>query len=158
MSHGRSSWKRPVLHVHPSSHASVALSAGTTGLELTRACISSHLFLSTLCRACRIVLLDCTLIIALEREYSQCVVCVQSRYIFFSPYSSAWTLDLLGTCETELLFTWAFTQCLKRSCLPALWWSFETSSSCSHGDKCGPSGAQLQRRPNRTAQLKSLTI
>lgn len=103
MSHGRSSWKHPVVHVHPSSHASVALSAGATGLELTRACISSHLFLSTLCRACRIVLLDCTLIIALEREYSQCVVCVQSRYFFSSPLFFSMNFGPLGYMRDRIV-------------------------------------------------------
>lgn len=81
--------------------------------------ICVHLFTCTLCCACRIVLLDCTLIIALEREHSQCVVCVQSR-CFFSPLlqRELWTpwlyaggrtvvyLSLYATPE-EIMFTWS---------------------------------------------------
>lgn len=94
MWHSRSSWKRPVLSVHSSSHASVAFVCRHHWPYID---ICVHLFTCTLCCACRIVLLDCTLIIALEREHSQCVVCVQSR-CFFSPSSSAWTLDPLVIC------------------------------------------------------------
>lgn len=116
MWHSRSSWKRPVLSVHSSSHASVAFVCRHHWPYID---ICVHLFTCTLCCACRIVLLDCTLIIALEREHSQCVVCVQSR-CFFSPLlqRELWTpwlyaggrtvvyLSLYATPE-EIMFTWS---------------------------------------------------
>lgn len=39
--------------------------------------------------------------------------------------------------EAELLFTWAFMQRLKRSCLPALRRSFDARTRSPHGDNCG---------------------